>query len=185
MSALDLLVMRRGTDPGAETCAHALRDLLGAPVNSVERGTLWRFEIATEGAAEPAALAPALERAALRAGRYVNGNRDTCTWIAGAPLAPPVPGDGVPVDVWVYDGDGRDPVALAYFRSQAGAAVRDVRRGTRWRLWIRAASPEAAREVASDLAWTRSRAHGLLCNPQAQTAEILPAVPAPCPKETR
>jgi len=184
MTRFDLLVSRRGTDPAAETCAHALVDLLGAPVDGVERGELWRFE--TAAGVEPAALRAALERAAMRAGRYVNSNRDVCLWLAGARAYPQdAPPADVAVEIWVCDGAGEDAAALAYFRSQAGNAVQRVRRGTWWRLWMRTPAAEAAREAAWDLAVTRSRAHGLLFNPQAQQAEILAVVPGPGTKEAR
>jgi len=186
MSELDLLVARRGTDPAGETCAHALRDLLGAPVAGVERGELWRFELAPAASGDPAAVRIAVERAAMRAGRYVNSNRDTCRWITGAvPYPADAPPLGVAVDVWVCDGDGRDAAALAYFRAQAGDVVRGVRRGTWWRLWMQEGPADAARERAWDLACTRSRTHGLLFNPQAQNAEILAVVPGPGIKEIR
>lgn len=186
MNRLDLLVTRRGTDPAAETCAHALRDLLAAPVDGVERGELWRFDAAAAGAEDAAALRRALERAALRAGRYVNGNRDVCTWLDGPRVYPAdAPPAGVAVEIWVCDGDGADAAALRYFRAQAGDAVQHVRRGTWWRLWMRTPAAGPAREWAWDLACTRSRTEGLLFNPQAQQAEILAVVPGPGTKEAR
>jgi hypothetical protein len=180
MIALDLLVRRRGTDPAAETCSHALADLLDAPVAGVERGDLWRFELADLPAGSLDESREAIERAAARAGRYVNLNRDVCGWLRGPlPYPEAAPRGGTAVDLWVCDGEGRDEVALAYFRARCPAGLQDLRRGTWWRLWLRGGTPHEARERAWDLAFLRSREHGLLCNPHAQQAEILSVVHDP------
>lgn len=177
MTSLDLVVERRGLDPAAETCAHALRDLLLAPVAGVERADLWRFTLAL--GTDAGAARVRLEAAACRAGRYVNLNRDACSWPSGPrPYPEAAPRRGCAVDVWVQDGDGSDPAALAYFRAQE-PSVADLRRGTLWRLWLPDADARAARDRALDLAVTRARRQGLLANPHAQTAEVLCVVPGP------
>jgi len=179
---LDLLVKRRGLDPSAETCLHALCHLMRVPVAGVERGELWRFEVAAgESAAE---CRERLERAAARAGRYVNQNRDTCTWLDGPqPYPEAAPAGGSVADVWVLDGDGRDAAALEYYRSQAVPALADMRRGVLWRLWLPEPDARAARALAQAITVTRSRRAGLLMNPQAQTAEVLHVLVASPAKE--
>jgi hypothetical protein len=174
MSRLDFLVTRRGVDPAAETAAMALRDLMGADVAGLERGELWRFEV--ENGATLDATRTALERAACRAGRYVNLNRDTFVWLdEPRPYPRHGPTGGSAVDLWVTDGDGRDAAALAWFRAQASADVRGVRRGVLWRLVL-----PVAKEQAADIAWSlgesRARRDGLLFNPHAQRAEIVGVV---------
>jgi hypothetical protein len=186
MSELDFLVSRRGTDPADETCLVALRDLLGAEIAGVERGELWRFEVAEGDAAALAGWKERLERAACHAGRYVNTNRDRCTWTSDAgedPIA--APRGGTIVEVWVCDGDGRDAAALAYFRARSGTALAGLRRGTLWRLWFAATDAETARARASELAVTRTRRLGLLSNPQSQRAEIIAVIRDPAAKEDR
>ena len=175
---LDFLVWRRGLDPAAHTCEQALRGLLRLPVAGVERGELWRFDL-TDGE-DAAATREALERAACRAGRYVNLNRDACAWLEGArpyPSAAPVPGTAA--DVWVRDGDGRDPAALEFFRARGAPSLREVRRGVLWRLWLPDLDSGSARRRAESIAVTRSRRQGLLMNPHAQTAEVLHVVHSP------
>jgi hypothetical protein len=173
---MDFLVTRRGVDPAAETAAMALHDLLSTPVAGVERGELWRFEI--DAAAPVGPTREAIERAACRAGRYVNVNRDRTQWLdAPRPYPPAAPPGGSAVDVWVTDDGGADPVALRYFRAQAGAGVTGVRRGVLWRLWLPAAAGDP-RELAWEVAATRARRQGLLFNPHAQRAEILGVVAA-------
>jgi phosphoribosylformylglycinamidine (FGAM) synthase PurS component len=175
---LDFVVARRGLDPAAESCETALRELLGVDLVALERAELWRFRVAAVDTAERAALEERLRSAACRAGRYVNLNRDTCTWLAGPrPWAGPAAGVSA-VDVWVCDGDGRDPAALAWFRSQASPRVEDVRHGVLWRLVLPLADPDRARERALEIAETRARRQGLLANPNAQTAEVLHVVRA-------
>src|SRR5262249_41287411 len=158
MTELDFLVARRGTDPAAETCLAALRDLLGAEIAGLERGELWRFEVAAGDASELADWKQRLERAACHAGRYVDTNRHRCTWSAAdGAYAGDVPRGGVVVEVWVSDGDGRDAAALAYFRARCGTALADLRRGTLWRLWFVGVDAATARARAGELAVTRSR----------------------------
>jgi len=183
---LDLVVWRRGLDPAAETCEAALRDLLGVEVAAIERAELWRFEVGEAAGRERVALQERLRDAACRAGRYVNLNRDGCEWIDGPR---PARADAAPgcwaVDVWVRDGDGRDPAAVEWFRAQAAPEVYDLRRGTLWRLYLPTADAAAARELALDIAVTRARRQGLLANPQAQTAEVLYVVPVAGPRGER
>jgi hypothetical protein len=174
MTQLDYLVVRRGTDPAAETAAMALRDLLHLPIAGVERGELWRFELAPDARLAPAR--EAIERAAARAGRYLNSNRDTGIWLEGPrPYPRAAPRGGTAVDLWVRNGDGRDAAALRYFERQPDAAVRGLRRGVLWRLWVQAPA-DRAEEIAWNAAETRSRSQGLLFNPHAQTGEILAVV---------
>ena len=181
---LDFLVSRRGLDPAAETCWQALRHLLGLPVAGVERGELWRFDL--EDGEDASACRGALERAACRAGRYVNLNRDACVWLAGPrPYPRPAPVPGTAADVWVRDGEGRDPAALEFFRSQGTARLRDLGRGVLWRLWLPDRDADAARRRAESIAVTRSRREGLLMNPHAQRAEVLHVVCSPAGEETR
>lgn len=176
MTQLDYLVARRGTDPAAETAAMALQDLLHLPIAGVERGELWRFELAPE--AEIASAKTAIERAAARAGRYVNTNRDAGSWLeAPRPYPALAPRGGTAVDLWVRTGDGRDPSALRYFEREGSAAVRDLRRGILWRLWVAAGATQAA-EIAWQAAETRARSLGLLFNPHVQNGEILAVVTA-------
>ena len=182
---LEFEVARRGIDPAAATCEHALRDLLGLALAGVERAELWRFDAGPVGEAERAGLCDRLARAASFSGRYVNPNRDRARWLAG-----PRPYDrgacarGCAVDVWVRDGDGEDAEALHYFRTQAHSGLVQVWRGTLWRLYLPVVDPLAAREQALEIAVTRARRHGLLANPHAQTAVVLHVVEGPGTKET-
>jgi hypothetical protein len=176
VTELDFLVTRRGVDPAAETAAMALTDLLATPVAGVERGELWRFTLAPGAQVAPARAA--LERAACRAGRYVNTNRDIWTWLdAPRPYPAAAPRGGTAVDIWVTDGDGRDPVAARDFGAEV-SDLRDVRRGILWRLWL-PVDAQAAADLAWSIAETRARRQGLLFNPHAQKAEILAVVAAP------
>ena len=175
----DLLVERRGVDPAAETCWRALTELLEHPVAGVERGVLWRFDLPSLEPDAVAGLRHDLEAAAARAGRYVNSNRDRMLWLDG-PRSYPVgaPPDGWAVDVWVEDGDGSDAEAQAYFR-RTTPALQDLQRGVLWRLWLAVDSRERALALADEITVTRGRRHGLLMNPQAQSAAILAVVGAP------
>jgi hypothetical protein len=146
-------------------------------VHGVERAELWRFDLAP--GADVAAARARFEAAACRAGRYVNLNRDACSWPDGArPYPENAPRRGCAVDVWVRDGDGGDAAAFAYFRAEEPCLV-DLRRGTLWRLWLSEADRTAARERALEVAVARGRRHGLLANPHAQTAEVLHVVGGP------
>jgi hypothetical protein len=150
------------------------------PVAGVERGELWRFTLPP--GTDVAAARDAIARAAARAGRYVNTNRDAGTWLdSPRPYPQAAPRGGSAVDIWVTDGDGRDPVAQTYFARQPGVSIRDVRRGILWRLWL-PVPRDQAHEVAWAAAETRSRREGLLFNPQAQRAEILSIVSDPAPE---
>lgn len=177
---LDFEVTRRGIDPTAETCAHALRDLLGVAVLGVERAELWRFETGSCTPGERERRCEQLAAAASRAGRYVNPNRDRARWLDGPrPYDPAMPGGGCAVDIWVRDGQGTDPAALQYFRSQVDPHLRQVWRGVLWRLYLEGGDEAAARERALEIAVTRGRREGLLANPHAQTAVVLHVVPGP------
>ncbi|NIV74175.1 MAG: hypothetical protein GWN37_04905, partial [Gammaproteobacteria bacterium] len=155
---------------------HALRDLMHAPIVGVERGTLWRFTF-TDGAVSEA-LQRELERAACRAGRYVNTNRDEWTWLDGDLPQKDRAALSRTVSLWVTVGDGRDVVAREYFqarmaRTSLDATLTDVRRGTFYRLTTLHADPKAALESVLEIAVTRSRRHGLLLNPHYEQHEVL------------
>jgi hypothetical protein len=181
---LDFEVARRGIDPAAETCEHALRDLLGIALTGLVRSELWRFDVGPVAGAETAELRARIAAAASRAGRYLNLNRDRAGWLDGPhPYPREAPAAGCAVDLWVRDGDGTDQRALLYFRAQAQAGMVQVWRGTLWRLILPVADPAAARREALEIAVTRDRRHGLLANPHAQTAVVLHVVPAPAAKE--
>ena len=182
---LYFVVTRRGLDAAAETCESALRDLLRVDVERVERGELWRFRIAAGNRSSGAELQERLQAAACRAGRYVNLNRDTCEWLERPrPYAESAAG-GCAVDVWVRDGTGQDPAALAWFRTQATPDVEDVWRGILWRLYLPIADPARARERGLEIAVTRARHQGLLANPHAQTVEVVHVVAGPPAGEGR
>ena len=175
MRQLDLLVRRKGVDPAAETCLHALKVLMQAAVDRVECGTLWRFDF--ESDVKPEAergLKHDLLRAACRAGRYLNPNRDAGVW---RDELPPPPGPGCVALLWILDGDGDDPAGRAYFSQQSGARLRDLRRGTFYRLWIPGRDVDAAARLAQEVAVSRTRRQGLLANPHSQTVELLELVP--------
>lgn len=168
---LDFLVKRKGLDPTAETSLHALRDLMGQDVRAVEHGTLWRFDV--EGEARGHDLKREIARAACRAGRYVNANRDVFFWLDEASLEAARDPGTWGIDLWICDGDGRDDVARVYFETQLRRDVRRLRRGMLYRLWIPASDAATARQRAEGLARTRSRHEGLLMNPHSQSLEIL------------
>lgn len=182
---LDFVVARRGLDPAAETCEVALRELLGLEVDAVERAELWRFQVPDADEVARAELQDRLRSAACRAGRYVNLNRDTCTWLRGPRPYTRTPAAGTAVDVWVRDGAGCDASALAWFRAQASSRVEEVQRGVLWRLYLPIADPTRARERGLEIAVTRARGEGLLANPHAQIAEVLHVVPGPQVEEGR
>jgi hypothetical protein len=116
----------------------------------------------------------------------VNLNRDACGWFDGPrPYPPDGPAGGIAADVWVRHGDGRDAAAHDYFRHQAVPTLRDVQRGTLWRLLLPTGDAAEARRLAEDVAVARSRHHGLLANPQSQTAVVLHLLHGPDGKENR
>lgn len=168
---LDFFVLRKGLDPTAETSLHALRDLMGQDVRAVEHGMLWRFDVESDG--NDAALKREIARAASRAGRYVNLNRDETCWLDERAGSHSGPAGTWGVDLWICDGDGKDDVARAYFQGQIRRSLRGVRRGPLYRLWLPEPDADAARRTAEKLARTRSRGEGLLMNPHAQSLEVL------------
>jgi phosphoribosylformylglycinamidine (FGAM) synthase PurS component len=171
---LDMLVRRKGVDPTAETCLHALRALMGLAVEAVEHGTLWRFEL--QGG-DAAALKSEIARAACRAGRYVNTNRDAIVWLDEPAGAKGRPGR-MAADVWIREGGGDDPVARGWFAPLLSAPLLVLRRGMLYRLWTAHEEPEAARRFALEVAVTRTRRQGLLMNPHVHSLEILAVAPA-------
>lgn len=165
---LDLLVRRKGIDPVAETALYALRELMHRDIPEVASGELWRFECeaATESDREQ------LLRAACRAGRYINTNRDVARWVDWQAF--PDPGAaGCSVDLWVRPKAPAEPSALRYFRTHGCAWLQQVEWGRWYRLQTRLRDAGAARELAMDLAVTRSRQHGLLLNPHLQDYTLL------------
>lgn len=178
---LDLLIQRRGVDPTAESALHALRDLMRAPITAVEHGVLWRFEVASE--AETRRVQDELQRAACRAGRYVNTNRDTWSWLDSHAATLHTRVDGCAVALWVTEGDGHDDVARRYFEARVAATLTSVQRGTFYRLWTYERDASRAREQILEVAVTRSRTHGLLVNPHTERLEVLAVTPAPDPAE--
>jgi hypothetical protein len=126
----------------------------------------------------------ALERAACRAGRFVNLNRDACAWVDGPrPYPLEGPARGYAADVWVREGDGRDAAALEYFRRAGVSSLQGLERGILWRLLLLEPDAVAARRLAEDIAVTRARRHGLLANPHSQTHVLLHVLPGPGAKE--
>ncbi len=166
---LDLLVRRKGIDPTAETCLHAMQALMGLDVAAVEHGTLWRFELER---GRPAELRSQIARAASRAGRYVNTNRDRISWLDEADAAEEPPSRTC-TDLWIHEGSGDDPVAHAWFARLVSVPFLQLRRGMLYRLWTDHAEPEAARQFAQEVAVTRNRRTGLLLNPHFQNLEVL------------
>lgn len=173
---LDFLIQRRGVDPTAESALHALRDLMHAPIEAVDHGTLWRFEVGAD--VEAPRLQAELERAACRAGRYVNTNRDTWAWLDSHAAEPQAAREGCSVALWITEGDGRDAVARRYFESRVSATLSAVQRGTFYRLWTRERDAVRARALVTEVAVTRTRTHGLLVNPHTERLEILAVTPA-------
>jgi hypothetical protein len=169
---LDFLIRRRGIDPAAESALHALRDLMHVAVLDVERGTLWRFDV--DDGADPLAVREALERAACRAGRYVNTNRDECLWLdVGAAEPAERAGVGCAVSLWITRADGHDAVARDYFQSRVAARLNTVRRGTFYRLWCAEVESQRALELVEGVAVARTRRQGLLLNPHHERLEVL------------
>ena len=171
---LDFLIRRRGLDPAAETALHALRDLMHAPIVAAERGTLWRFECDATG--DVPRLQHQLERAACRAGRYVNTNRDRCHWLEAQTRFGAHDVEGSTVSLWVTHGDGGDDVGRDYFENAVGSRLRSVRRGVFWALTTPEPDPQRARELVLDLAVTRTRRRGLLLNPHLEQLAVLSVI---------
>jgi hypothetical protein len=165
-----LRVQRQGIDPTAESSLHALRDLMRLPVLAVEHAALWQIDVGH--APDLAAARRALEKAACRAGRYVNINRDAMIWDADDSTRP-APQAGCAVDVWVTQGDGRDARALQWFRQYSGVDCHLVRRGRWFRVHVHVADPEQAQRCVEDLATSRTRHAGLLANPHSDSVAIL------------
>ena len=168
---LEFLVRRKGIDATAETCLEALQGLMGLAVDRVEHGTLWRFEL--EGKGEVAARKAEVARAACRAGRYVNTNRDFYAWMDENSAAAVVPAGRTATDLWIRAGEGEDAVAQAYFAPKLGARLLHLQQGSLYRLWAPLADPAAASAFALEVAVTRTRRQGLLMNPHSQTLELL------------
>jgi len=168
---LEFLVRRKGIDATAETCLEALQGLMGLAVERVEHGKLWRFEL--EGDGERAQRKEEIARAACRAGRYVNTNRDVYAWLDESAAAAVVPPGHSATDLWIREGEGNDPVAQAYFAAKLGARLLHLQHGTLYRLWAPLADPAAARAFALEVAVSKSRRQGLLMNPHSQTLEVL------------
>lgn len=170
----ELRVQRQGIDPTAESSLHALRDLMQLPVLAVEHGELLQFDV--QGDIDTSLARAAIEKAASRAGRYVNLNRDAVIWEVNDSTRP-TPTQGCAVDVWVRQGDGHDARALLWFRQYTGIDCRAVRRGRWYRVHVQTADPQEAQRWVEDLATSRTRKVGLLANPHTENVDILRVQP--------
>jgi len=171
---LDLRIMRQGTDPTAESSLHALRDIMGLPVLAVEHGELLRFAFSAD--VDVVQARQVLERAACRAGRYVNVNRDAVLWddAASTQVAPEA---GYRVDLWVRQRGGGDARALQWFRQHTELPVSSVERGRWYRIHVTAPDAAEARRRVEELAVSRARRNGLLANPHAEAIVVLRVEP--------
>jgi len=170
----ELRIQRQGIDPTAESSLHALRDIMQLPVIAVEHGELLQIDVA--GSVDSAATRQALEKAASRAGRYVNLNRDAMLWDVEDSTRP-APHSGCAVDLWVRQGDGGEARALQWFRQHSGVECQAVRRGRWYRVHVQTADPQEAKRCVAELANSRSRRVGLLANPHTESVDILRVQP--------
>jgi hypothetical protein len=111
-----------------------------------------------------------------RTRQFINPHREDCVVRTAAGEAAPIAAGCATVLVWERGGERR-PAAERWWSHVTGERV-EVREGVAWELLFEPGVDPAA--AAADLATLRNRAHGLLCNPNAQEQRLASAdVPLP------
>ena len=170
MQSVELLVTLKIPDVTALTAAGALRRRMGYAdtLRSLTRADYYRLELASPTVEAAALLVTEL---AEKTNVFVNPNKHVYDVLTGEAAAAASPEGLHSVRVLVTDpADGSAEGALAALQGRLGygESVRGLLKGVLWTLTIAANSPEAAREVAQEIAVTRAREHGLLMNPHFQ-----------------
>jgi hypothetical protein len=161
-------VTLRADDPAAVSAlAVAQRTLAaGRGLTSLARHRL--FEL---GGALPER--EALEELLHRSSQFYNPHKETCVLRRRERDPAPVPAGCHAVLVTERDATRR-PAAERWWAAVTGERV-EVHEGV---VWVPAFAPEVdAGRAAVELALVRDRAHGLLCNPNAQDHDVAAAVP--------
>jgi hypothetical protein len=161
----------RADDPAAVSALAVARRSLAAGRGLV---SLRRFRVFELRGRLPARAA--LEELLNRSSLFYNPHKEDPFLRTTA--AGPAPVEAGEQAVLVFDrGDERRAAAERWWRQATGEAV-EVREGVAWAL--RFAPGTDAPAAAADLAVLRDRAHGLLCNPNAQEHRLAAAgVPLP------
>lgn len=175
MQTVELTVELKTPDVTAQTAASALRSRMGyeSTLVSLSRADYFRLAIRADDPQQAVQVAdtlaqnttlflnPLKQRYQVQPGLHNSlVSDDAGTWTVHVLVTD----DGNEV--------GKTILESLHRGSGVGAQVQSVVVGTLWALTLRSDSPEQARQMAEQMAVTRSRSEGLLLNPHYQDSEI-------------
>lgn len=171
---IELLVRLKGTDLVASTAKNTLQHDLGYGdiLEGLSREDHWLIKLRAEDEDKAQGLA---EELATKTRLFVNPNKHTYKIGRRDEGEGREPKKGV-YEVWVlvnYFEDREGDLARQTLGSTYGYEnIIEIKRGTLWKMYIRAKSEEEARTLAEEMVLTRSVSQGLLVNPHSQKFKI-------------
>lgn len=171
---IELCVRLKGADLVALTARNTLRQDLGYEdiLEGLEREDHWSIRVQAEDGEESKRLA---ERLASKTKLFVNPNKHTYR-IGRREKREERRKEGI-YEIWVlvnFIEDKEGELTCETLRSTYGLGnIIGVRRGTLWKMDIRAQNEEEARGLAEEMTFVRSVNKGLLVNPHSQSYTLL------------
>ena len=174
MEPVELLVRLKIPDVTALTAAGALRRRMGYEevLKGLKRADYYRLELRAPDADGALELAGEL---ADKTNLFVNPNKDVYELRPGTREPMPRTDGHQVVQVLVTDPlDGSAEGALSALRGRLGYGdrVEGILKGVLWTLELACDSHGEAKQIAEEIAVTRTRGRGLLMNPHFQECEI-------------
>ncbi len=164
-------------DAVAETAAGCLINDLGYQdvLQEIQRRTLWKINIAHETHQDPCEIA---EQLATRTRLFVNPNKHLFRVNSLDTEINPIVQSGddqytVYLVIRDHDNAQGDSTLTSLKSLYKIDSVIDIQASELWIITIKADSHETAREIAMEIAVSRSQTQGLLANPHSQTVEFL------------
>ena len=175
MQTVELTVELKTPDVIAQTAASALRGRMGyeSALVSLSRADYFRLAIHADNPQQAVQVADTLARDTTL---FLNPLKHRYQVQPGLHNSLISDDDGAgPVHVLVTDDGneaGKTILKSLHDGQGVGEQVQSVVVGTLWALTLRGDSPEQARQMAEQMAVTRSRSEGLLLNPHYQDSEV-------------
>lgn len=174
MHKVELLVTLKIPDVTALTASNTLRRRLGYGdvLTRLDRADYYLFDVEADSEDEACEV---VRNLAERTTIFVNPNKHSFQVRPHAPSAEvPRRGDVYEVRCLVreVDYDPAPQILAQVARTELGKSIGGLQVGTLWTLHLRAPSADGARQLAHEIAVTRSRSKGLLVNPHYQVCEV-------------
>jgi len=174
-NTVNILVTLKIFDNVAASALYALRDRLRCEqIQSLDRSDYWSIQLYD---LDEKTAVERIEQVVSRTALFANPNKHRWSIHSNASLVDLLPEkrEGSVAAILVEDEDDAGAAELRETLIQRGDLGKriEVLHGIWWVLHLGNLCPEAARTIAEEIAVTRGRRQGLLCNPHYQRATVL------------